>query len=522
MARVVAPLLVLLALVWFLAVGLPGLDRPGLNEDECFFLAPLLEGRTAWMLTPYLGGLKSLLYVPLLADFPTTPTRIRAPMLALGVVGLLLAYATARRFFGRRAALLAIWLLALDPAMMHHFREDYGPSALPFVLRILFLLALLSYRRTGRSSAAAWAGLIAGLGVWTKFDWLIFLFAALLAGAIFPPPAERAGGKRAWATAATAFLVGSAPAWMYWLGHPADVRAYAAPFLGWSWAGLAEKIGMLYETTCGAYPVHQMLGAVFIVTKTTLLPVVFLGGVISLPVLYRRDRARPSTVELPFLTGTVLLQSAALLALPYDLDSAHFFALAPAFHLAIAGLVFFFLDTAFADRRAAKAAALLLIVPLLITGLIASWQTADKLRRQGGAGLWSPRLADLAPAASRPGDRPVLLDWGMTRPLAALSGRRTPEELFWRLNGPQLDPAARQSLDALLQSDRALFIAHAPPREIFSWPRRHVAERIAELGLRYATVSVIADTDRKPLFILFRVGPEGQEVWPDGAAGFSP
>ena len=522
MARAVAPLFVLLALACFLAVGLPDLDRPGLNEDECLFLAPLLEGRTAWMLTPYLGGLKSLLYAPLIAAFPITPARVRAPMLALGLVGLLLAGLTARRFLGRRAALLAVWLLALDPAMMHFFREDYGPSGLPFVARTLFLWAWLSYRCTGRSAPAAAAGLVAGLGVWMKFDFLIFLLAALLAGAIFPTPAARTDRKRAWAWVAPAFLVGSAPAWIYWLGHPAEVRAYAAPFIGWSWAGLAEKIGALYETACGAYPVHLMLGTTFIVTKTTLLPAVFLGGVISLLALYRRDRARPSMVELPFLTTIVLLHSAVLLVLPCDLDSVHFFALAPAFHLAIAGMVIFFLDTAFADRRAAKAAALLLIVPMLITGLIASWHTADRLRRKGGTGLWSPRLAELARSASRPADRLVLLDWGMTRPLAALSGHRTPEEFFWRLNDPQLDAAARESLDALLQSDRVLFVGHLPPREIFPWPRRHVEARVGELGLRYAEASVIADSDGKPLFVLFRVGAAGQEALPDGAAGFSP
>ena len=121
-------------------------------------------------------------------------TRVFAILLTLGLGALLFVYA--RRFFGPRAAALAVALFSLEPTLLAHGRIVHTDVPAAFVY-LLFFLALDSYRRVRTTRRALLVGLAAGAALVTKFSMMVLgpvLAALVVAGLVFAP---RFGERRA-------------------------------------------------------------------------------------------------------------------------------------------------------------------------------------------------------------------------------------------------------------------------------------------------------------------------------------
>ena len=535
MSRKAAATLILLGLSWFAVLGLHRPDRPGLQYDECLFIPPLLGAPNNFTMTrfgadgpvlmhlPYLGGLKSILMKPVFSRWGISVTTIRYPMIVIGLLAIFLTAVSAWNFLGRREAVLVAALMALDPAVLHHVREDWGPSALALLLRSAvlwtFFLGLGVAKPAGarptsdrrRIISIYLSGLLAGLGVWNKADFLLFLIALSIAALIHLRPQFTNIRRKDRIMFVCAFLLGALPAWSFWLGHfrllIQSVSGAGHPF---SWLDLYGKFMAIFDTLRGFLPIRTFLGQGSLNPKSTLLPYLLIAVFIAAIWLRKSlgKHALWSNGLIPFFTTLFLLQFFSVWFIPQTSGSHHFFMLVPAAPLLAAGLTFMVLDLALVGAGAKKAATVLLCIPIVICGMISSMHAETLLDRRGGAAEWSPEIYELAECVKRhPPAHYVFLDWGMANQLTALLGIFDHEEIFWSLAINPPEPSAMNHLDKLLSDPQTVWVANEPPHVIFDQPRLRLAERVNDLGLIYVENKFIPDTDHKPLYHLFQIVP---------------
>jgi hypothetical protein len=130
-----------------------------------------------------------------------------------GLLALWLTYLFVRAAFGRRAAVLAVLLLALDPT--YHLATRLGSSGSNHmqVLTLGVLVLLERWRRTGSRRDAAVAGVLLGVGLATRlhFTWFWAGLAAVAACWAAAHPDNRAALRRAAPALAAGWLAGVAP-----------------------------------------------------------------------------------------------------------------------------------------------------------------------------------------------------------------------------------------------------------------------------------------------------------------------
>jgi hypothetical protein len=167
----------------------------------------------------YMGSLDALLVAGGFRVLGESVATMRVVQLALALLVLLAAHALARAVTGsRRAALMALLLLAIPTPL----GALYGTATLGgynelVLLGGLILLWSWQIAVEGRDAPWRWAalGLAAGIGWWVSAAILVSIAVAGLVGLRTLP-------RRPWrgyALCAAAFLVGSAPWWLYNLGH---------------------------------------------------------------------------------------------------------------------------------------------------------------------------------------------------------------------------------------------------------------------------------------------------------------
>ena len=150
------------ALAYLVWATVSTLTTPGLEADEVLFVPAAtgkgLSGDSLFGIPttvfPYIGALKGWLYAPWFDLVGVTPKTIRAPMVAVEVVTVVLAFLLARRVFGVWAAALLVLLLATDPAYMNMAKADWGPVALSALLRVGALFCYFAWLRTSSGALA--------------------------------------------------------------------------------------------------------------------------------------------------------------------------------------------------------------------------------------------------------------------------------------------------------------------------------------------------------------------------------
>jgi hypothetical protein len=185
-------LLGICAAVLFVAMTIYRIDRAGMYYDELFQAtgAFAYTGRTATMFAPatvlglpimtmpYSGAIKTAVYGAYLrafnAQFGITSWRVLG--IAFGAVGILLfcwlSAASLRSV--SLAAFLA--LLLTDTNLLLQVKHDWGPAALAFFLRMVFIGAWLRQTNSDARLSSSWLlGLIVGTAVYEKLSSAVLL-----------------------------------------------------------------------------------------------------------------------------------------------------------------------------------------------------------------------------------------------------------------------------------------------------------------------------------------------------------
>jgi uncharacterized membrane protein len=128
----------------------------------------------------YIGSLKSYLYIPILALLDVSVATIRLPVVLISAVTLVVGFAVLRRFLPRWTAVLALGLMATDPAFLFTTTLDFGPVVLMLLIKLASLLLLARFLRAPSTGRLLAVGAMLLIGVWDKLNFLWFA-AALIA-----------------------------------------------------------------------------------------------------------------------------------------------------------------------------------------------------------------------------------------------------------------------------------------------------------------------------------------------------
>ena len=195
-SRVLASLIVLLAVVAFGALCLYHYRLPGLYYDEAFDVVPSMQllrgepvqlargvgihlfGRAFPVMTgDYWGSVSTYAVLPLfwILGVGVLPVRLW-PVLA-GMAAVLLTYLVGKRLYGRWAGVGAATLLAIFPSFIFWTRVGIYVISHIVAVTLGIVLSFLRWRETTQRRWLFLATLLVGLGLWTKLLYIWFLIA---------------------------------------------------------------------------------------------------------------------------------------------------------------------------------------------------------------------------------------------------------------------------------------------------------------------------------------------------------
>lgn len=543
----------LAALVFLLAAGWR-LSLPGLQYDECLAAAPAVNfvrgvenaepmhirpsvirpfgHPLPVMVMPYIGPVKTLLHAPFFVLFGISTVTVRLLPLMAGLASLVLTGWLCRRLWDRTVANLAVVLVALDPSWVYYLTRDVGPAALAVLLKLAAVASGIRWWRCGGLWSLTTAGLLLGLGVSHKVDFL-WVVAALVVPLAVLAPRALASRLRGWSAAAggAAFLTGAAPVVAFNLatgGHtfgPFLERLLVSErgrFLG----GFFEHLGTRLEQVASLLNGEAVHRLFFVSPRAGgwgwVIPALLVASLATLLVFALRDVTRISAGSLPESSSPrsprptlgLLLHLLVFLGAsgfsPTVLQPHHLLALYPALHLALAvASVDLARWVAPTGRRAATVGAVGALVALVVgmANLRAVISIDQGLRRTGGVGYWSDAIEDLAAHLQARQEPVVVMDWGFTNNLIVLTEGEVPLEPayreLWR------HPPAPELFEPYLR-EGGLYLLHAPWLARLPEAPELFRSSVAEQGLRPVVETRFFQQDGREVFQLVRlVRPEG-------------
>lgn len=502
--------LIIAAIVTGFALSVRQIRLPGPQYDEMLHAPPavtlvngydrrqgigLMIGRKffPFMTSEYVGALRTYLLLP--AFFLLGPGVVahRLTTILLMIVGLLFTAALARRALGDRAAVMGVWLIATDPTLILVTRNDWGPAAAGFMLRMgAFYFAWRWWESKGSDNAMpAAAALMLGLGVYDKahFLWVVFALLGLgamawvwarLGGAEFPRLSKRQAGL-----ALAGFIIGASPLLIFNLTHDwATFRSVSLPGEQVSLELLASRVedrrrafNAMFDT--GAV-FHWMTGERlephFKQTISLLLPLTLASLAVLLFTAFRKRR--PLLLAMPALAAMLIAQ---MFLTPRPIWIHHTIVLYPLPHLMV-GLAGALLWSA-AGRVKLKWAAGAIPIAAVCLAVTLNLMTMAQFHRALAQGRGNTGWTDAVYALSEKlqseyADRRIqLLDWGIYNQLELITaGKLDLREPTYEIDSAS-DPA--QILSRLAEDRKNLFILHAPEAANFKQmePRLELAVR---------------------------------------------
>ena len=520
----------------FVLLGAACIPYAGIEDDEVIFTNPLylfnareftiglFHRRIALMVMSYLGTLKTLLYIPILALFGANVWSLRLPMVLLGGLTILIFFGLARRTAGPAAAMLGAFLLASDASFILMDTFDWGPVAIEHFLLVTGCFFLVKFAQSSgpgllnlsapRAASSRWnlflGFFLFGLALWNKaiFIWAL---AGLFCGAVavFWPEIRRLLRPATAAIACAAFLAGALPLVIYNLRNPNVTVHSSAHFETNAFPG---KFSLLRGTLDGSALFGFLPG--FDDDPNPKAPTSLRGraadwigahtgkhrhdamayacalALLLVPWWWKRRTARFSLV---FMFATWLAMAVTRGA---GASAHHAVLLWPFPQL--------FLATALASLPWRKIAMSVGAALVAINLLVVNQAVAD-FERNGAPQNFTDASFALSKEISDPGPLVVTLDWGMIDTLAFLhQGRVT-----LRIGDPPFmtdSPSEneRKTIDWLLSYPGAIFVTHVPGRENFPAVRPHLDRAAADRGLRKEPIKIVPDSNGRPVFEVFR------------------
>jgi len=504
--RLVSVILSLAAAAVFFFAAAPNLGQQGLNYDELHqatgafayigedpemfsigsvFGLPVLN-------TSYSGAIKTGMYGLWLrvSRHPFTVRTWRLLGIGLAAAGLGVFVLLARRRLGNLPCLLFVLLVTSDATLLLATRHDWGPVALAFALRLVFLGLWLAGSQTNDgppasvSNSAALA-LIVGIALFEKLSSIVLLVPLLLIVATRRQPSR----ARHLLAAGAGLFAGSLPLLLANLGSLVQqgslISLAQIGEQGDRSVALSELFVRYLDLSRGAEVQSFILGreippAAFL-SVILAVTALFATGVLAL-VLRRSHTAFPRSL-------TMLLAylgiAAALHLLPARTWVHHWVLGTPfqymAFALVVAGILGA-LPSLAGRRRVGAAATLAVLAVVLLARVPQTIALEGALLRGETSRAWHPSLTELGRFAADRSPEALFLasDWGVATQIYCLAQGRPDvvEEIFWRPTDP------RRLEEILDRSGKSVFylVRTKPPARVRPENSRRIEEDASDLA----------------------------------------
>lgn len=188
--------LVLILIALYFLISIIKIEHPGVNNDQLMFVnsaTPNPDNMFLWksfhavpiMIFPYIGALKSYLYMPIFHFFGVNIFSIRLPHILIISASLYLLYKTLTLQFNKKIALLTILLLAFDPSQIAYSRIDTGPTVIEFFFKVLTIYLFYLYLSTKNVMIFLSIYPVLALGIFNKINFFWFVNAFFVSFVIF-------------------------------------------------------------------------------------------------------------------------------------------------------------------------------------------------------------------------------------------------------------------------------------------------------------------------------------------------
>jgi hypothetical protein len=508
----------------FILLGAALIPYAGIQNDEALFTVPMYTLNSGHLQIPlmvmsYVGTLKTVLYLPIFAIAGANVWSLRLPMVLAGALTIWIFYRLSTRVSGPRAALMACALLATDPAFLLPDTFDWGPVALHQLLLVTACLVLVhsaDHTVSNRTAYLALGFFVLGLALWNK---AVFLWT--LAGLFFGTLVVlRAEVQRLWRPpdvifALSGFLLGAAPILIFNLQNPNVTLATTGHL---ETQNFERKLNAEYNTLTGSGVfgsitaeewqdrpkepwsrrgrAAQWIRNHFGEHRRDGLAYALVLSFLAVPFWWRSRAARFS---LAFMLAAWLA-----MALTRGAGDAvhHAVLIWPFPHL--------FIGTVLASLPWRRVATLTCVV-LVVLNLLVVNQHLLQLERDGADGPFTDALFTLSdafpdPSGSAPEQPVYVVDWGMLNTLTFLhQGHlvlRTGYDPFLTETPAPLDLGIIQ---AMLSDSNAVFIGHVPSRQVMAGVPERLDRTLAKAGYEKQLIRVIPDSNRHPIFEIFRI-----------------
>ncbi len=436
----------------------------------------------------YSGSLKSYVLALSFALLGVNVVAMRLATVLLGAAAVALTYVFARRLFGVGAAVVAGALLATDPSFIMYMRVDYGPIAMPMLLKGLSLLPLAAIlvrpeRKPGRSTVIA-MGFLLGIGIYDRvyFAWFVL---AMLAGLLVLTLVKRLQLTLThYAWMGIAIGMGILPLVLYnsargfptlqllLAGGPSVEQARVPPgeiSPGWILQNMRPRSVVLWQLLRGDIHAHylfrQPLPRAYGLVGTLFPYAMCLAAIWLLVALIRRRGTRSERTALAFLLITMGLSLALVYATPSADRGHHFAVVYPIPHLLV-GLALSSGLSAWPGRISRRLTTILAAAAggvLIASNLVVGGEYHRFMLELSPRQIFSPAIYTVADELQGRyhGCVVQVMAWGPGNPLMLLSrGTLVVHQPFWGLGDPAT-PAAREWFAQELRDSRNVFVMYA-------------------------------------------------------------
>jgi len=518
----------------FVGLGLVFVPRAGIQNDEAIFANPIyqhswefrvrvLHHDVPLMIMTYLGTLKTLLYLPILGLFPAGPYSVRLPMILAGAVTIFIFFLLAESLSGCLAGFVATLLLATDPIFLLTDTFDWGPVALEHLLLVTGLWAMVKYSQQGAQNHRWLAAgfLCFGLALWNKavFLWALTGLTVALAAVCQRELRDLLTVQRV--KIAVIFLIaGASPFIIYNIRQKnvtlrssaqLEIPDWGAKFtqvcmalnglslFNYVVSGEDRELPKVPTTAPGrfALAVRERAGE----HLTSLGDYAALACLVAVPLWWK---SRPAWFALIFCTVTWLMMAITKGA---GLSAHHAVLLWPFPQLFI-GIVL----TAIPWRPVTGLCA----ATLALSNLLVINQYLLQMERDGPGPVFTDAIYGLSEALRSQASQTIYVtDWGMQNSLALLrKGRLKLETAEGDFLSDELGEPQRAHIATMAADRNAVFIGHVAGQEVFAGSRERVVQAAENAGLHKQMIQIIADSNGRPTFEIFRWVPPSPHTFP--------
>jgi hypothetical protein len=513
----------LLICLLFIVIGVPWIDKPGIQTDEALFASgiyPPFGPDYPLMVMTYVGALKSCIWAMIFKLWPPSPSSVRIPAVLLGALSIWWLYDLMLRTLGTRAALAGAALVATDPIYVLYSRWDHGPVVIQHLCLVGAMLALVRFHRERRAVWLAAGFFALGLGMWDKaiFAWLLggLGVAALV---VFGRPVWNAMTSRNLVLATAAFALGASPLIAY------NARRSLVTFRGntvWSTDDFAVKARLLRLTLEGEVlfgsmvreswdgPLRQPSSAAAAATvsialaagmpRQTWMGYLAAAGVLLLPLVWRTP-ARSAALFAVICVAVAWLQMAVVKGA--GTGAHHTILLWPLPTMGTAAVL------SAASRKVRFGLGLFVAVVVAACGanllVLGSYYT--DLLRNGGTSSWTDAMYPAFNAIRKMDKEAVcIVDWGFLDTLRMLEQGRT--QLC--LTADPVDDEGRRNALFQISQPEYVFLSHTDGNESFPGITARFVEFAASRGFRRVHRQFFADSNGRNTVEVFQFAPDYQ------------